>query len=186
MIKYNKIDIAQSPWDIEVFRKVLWEIGEGDLAEVGVYMGGTARIMAETYPERDIYLFDTFEGLPYVEEKQGDTITYPLEVGMMKEATLEIAQDNLKSFKNVHIYKGIFPNTAEPIKDKTFAFVHLDVDVYKSTKEALKFFYPRTKGIILIHDYNHYKGVTKAVDEFVRSNSLYVEIIGIRQGLIKI
>lgn len=186
MIKYNGIDTCQSLWDIEELIKELEKIGSGDLCEIGVYKGGTAKIMVEMYPDRQIYLFDTFEGLPYINENKGDTITFPLHKGMMNEATYEIAQENLKQYKNIHIYKGIFPKTAEPIKDKQFAFVHLDVDTYRGTKESLKFLLNKVKGKILIHDYNHYKGVTKAVDEFVRNNNLYVEIIGVRQGLIKI
>lgn len=186
MIKYNNIDTCQSLWDIDEFVRELQDIGSGDLCEVGVYKGGTAKIMAEMYPDRQIYLFDTFEGLPDVEENKGDTITFPLHKGMMNEATYEIAVENLKQYKNIHIYKGIFPKNAEPIKDMKFPFVHLDVDTYRGTKEGLEFFLNRVRGKILVHDYNHYKGVTKAVDEFVRKNNLSVSIIGLRQGLINI
>lgn len=52
---------------------------------------------------------------------------------------------------------------------KKFCFVHLDVDLYKSTKDCLEFFYPRMVrgGIILTHDYNYvFKGVKKAYNEF--------------------
>jgi O-methyltransferase len=38
--------------------------------------------------------------------------------------------------------KGLFPHTAEAVKDKVFGFVHLDVDLYESTLAGLKFFYP--------------------------------------------
>ena len=52
--------------------------------------------------------------------------------------------------------------------DKKFSFVHLDVDIYTSTLEALKFFYPRINrgGAILSHDYPGAVGVKKAFDEF--------------------
>lgn len=184
MMSLGGIQICQSPQEIDIFKKELSKIGEGDLCEVGVYMGGTARIMAEMHPEREIYLFDTFEGLPIVEEDKGDRITYPLAVGMMKEATLEIAQENLKQFKNVHIYKGVFPETAEPIKDKKFAFVHLDVDTYRGTKEALEFFSDKAK-VILVHDYVWYKGVSRAVDEFCEGK-YKAEVYPHRQGIIRL
>lgn len=180
----NNIMTCQSPEEIEIFKKELSKIGGWNLAEVGVYMGGTAVLMAEMYPNKEIYLFDTFEGLPYVEEE--DRITYPLSVGMMKEATYEIAQKNLGQYKNVHIYKGIFPETSEPIKDKKFSFVHLDVDTYKGTRDTLDFFYSRTKGIIVVHDYGWYKGVSRAVDEFCEIYNLKVEKCGIRQGIIRL
>lgn len=68
----------------------------------------------------------------------------------------------------MYFYKGLFPQTAEPIKDKKFAFVHLDTDLYESTLEGLKFFYPRMvkHGIILSHDYSTIKEVRRAFQDF--------------------
>jgi O-methyltransferase len=67
------------------------------------------------------------------------------------------------------VREGIFPETATGLEDETFAFVHLDADLYQSTLDGLNFFYPRLSpgGCIIVHDYNHnWEGVTKAVDEF--------------------
>jgi O-methyltransferase len=36
----------------------------GDIAEVGVYTGGSAKIVCEAKGDRTLHLFDTFEGLP--------------------------------------------------------------------------------------------------------------------------
>lgn len=132
----------------------------GDFAEVGVYKGGSARILVETKGDRNLYLFDTFEGIPC-----DDDIFYK---GQYK-ADFEYVKAYL-NFPKTYFYKGLFPESAEPIINKTFAFVYLDVDVYKSTLESLKFFYPRmsTGGCIMTHDYSYGRdaGVTKAFDEF--------------------
>ncbi|OFW54467.1 MAG: hypothetical protein A2163_07170 [Actinobacteria bacterium RBG_13_35_12] len=186
MININGIQTCQAPWEIKVFKEELKKVGIGNMAEVGVYMGGTAKIMAEMCPISEIYLFDTFEGLPYIDKENGDGLTEHLKIGDMKEATLEIAEKNLKQFKNIHIYKGIFPETSEPIKDKKFIFVHIDTDIYQATKEALEFFYPRTNGTIIIHDYKHHKGVSKATDEFCQEKGLKIEVRSPRQGIIRI
>lgn len=168
--------IFQTTGEIENLKRLLKGLPEGEIAEVGVYEGGTAKIIAETYPNKTIYLFDTFEGLP-------DDLTTddPQEyyVGHCK-ATLEIAQEYLKENKNIKIYKGRFPDTSEPIKDLKFAFVHLDIDIYCATKEALEFFLPRMVkgGKILIHDYPAHKGVKKAVDELIKVN-----VLGKRQAV---
>ena len=135
---------------------------EGDFAEVGVSTAGSSRLLADTKGSKALYLFDTFEGLPKPEMIDGN----------FKEkqfaASLESVEEYLKDCDNVFFYKGLFPLSAEPIKDKKFALVHLDVDLYKSTLEALQFFYPRiTKGgIIISHDYSALAGVKKAFDEF--------------------
>lgn len=83
-------------------------------------------------------------------------------------SAFESVKSYLKSYPNVHFYKGLFPSTAEPVKDKKFSFVHLDVDIYESTLSGLKFFYGRMNkgGVILSHDYPSSKGVKKAFDEF--------------------
>jgi len=181
MINYKGVPICQDPDEITFFKNELNNIGEGDLAEVGVYYGGTAKIMAERYPDRDIYIFDTFEGLPdWVDNEVGDSDVEKFKTGDMKEATLKIVKENLKEYKNIHIYKGVFPETSEPIKDKKFAFVHIDTDIYKSTKLALDFFIPRAK-VIIIHDYPIFKGVRKAVDECGKK----VETHNLRQGIIR-
>ncbi len=66
------------------------------------------------------------------------------------------------------IYPGLFPDSAGASSDCRFSFVHLDVDLYESTRAALEFFYPRMNpgGMILSHDYVIADGVRNAFDEF--------------------
>ena len=56
---------------------------------------------------------------------------------------------------------------ASQLNNAKFSFVHLDVDLYESTKESINFFSPRMirGGIIVVHDYGCSRGVRKAVDE---------------------
>jgi predicted O-methyltransferase YrrM len=77
-------------------------------------------------------------------------------------------REYLNTERNVFFYKGIFPSTSEPVKDRSFSLVNLDVDTYESTKKCLEFFYSRMSpgGIILSHDYITAPGVMKAFDEF--------------------
>jgi hypothetical protein len=135
---------------------------EGDYAEVGVYKGSSAKLICEAKGDKHIHLFDTFEGLPEVDEIDKRFCK------AMYSGGYQYTKDRLSGYSNVKIYKGLFPETGEPVKDRQFAFVHLDVDLYKSTKESLGFFYDRLVkgGIILTHDYGRSKGVTKAFDEF--------------------
>lgn len=137
----------------------------GDIAEVGVYRGGSARIICEAKGDKPLHLFDTFSGLP-----APDDSVDVLAEGEMKDTSLEQVMSSLASYPNVFFYKGLFPQTAGPVRDHTFSFVHLDTDLYKSTKDCLEFFYDKMNpgGIILTHDYNSIDtpGVRKAFDEF--------------------
>lgn len=135
---------------------------EGDIAEVGVYRGGTARIICEAKGNRPLHLFDTFEGLP--EPGEIDSAFRRGEYA----CSLESVRQYLKGFADVRFYKGLFPGTAEPAKLHKFSFVHLDVDLYESTMAALDFFYPRMDpgAVIISHDYVTFPGVRAAFDQF--------------------
>ena len=156
---------------------------KGDIAEVGVYRGGSARLMCEVRGDRALYLFDTFEGLP-------DTRDVDQRFGAGQyAASFEVVQSYLESFSNVHIYKGRFPATSAPIVDKRFSFVHLDVDLYEPIRDSLEFFYPRVSpgGMILIHDYLWGEGVRKAVQEFFRNlPEPILELAGAYCGIVKL
>lgn len=136
----------------------------GDIAEVGVFKGGSAKIICAAKGDKSLHLFDTFEGLPKVEDID---MVYPFYEGKFA-ASYESVKEYLKDNSNVFFYKGIFPGTSEPVKDKTFSMVNLDVDTYESTKMCLEFFYSRMTpgGVILSHDYVTAPGVKKAFDDF--------------------
>jgi len=155
----------------------------GDIAEVGVYRGGSARLICETAKNKTIHLFDTFEGLPDLHEKDDQGFFYRGQYA----ADIESVRAYLKNYQNVHFYKGLFPETAEPVKDKNFSLVHLDVDIYKSTLDCLNFFYPRMskKGIVISHDYPLSNGVKAAFDEFFKDKpETIIELPGTKQCMI--
>ena len=137
----------------------------GDLAEVGTYTGGSSKLICEAKGNKKLYLFDTFEGIPETTKidisfKKGE---YP--------ASYEDVKNYLGKYKNVFLIKGIFPKSATKIMNKKFSFVHLDVDIYKSTKESLEFFYSRMNkgGVIISHDYTSSTGVKKAFDDYFKN-----------------
>lgn len=138
---------------------------EGEVAEVGVYRGGTAKVLAEACPDKPIHLFDTFKGMPDILEVDKHLI------GAFDETSIEEVREYLKEYPNVYLYPGIFPSTIEAVKDKKFCFVHCDADIYKSTFDCLDFFYTRMVkgGVMLFHDYNFRQcpGVKKAISEFL-------------------
>lgn len=140
----------------------------GELAEIGVYQGGTSKIIATAKEDaKELHLFDTFgEGLP-TPGKHDDSFW---QKGSFKlaENEFEAIKKRLADKRNIYFHQGIFPATAGPIENKRFSFVNLDVDIYQSTIDCLNFFYPRmNKGaVIMTHDYRGALGVKKAFDEF--------------------
>ena len=76
----------------------------------------------------------------------------------------------LKDFEFIEIFNGWIPEKFHHVADKKFQFIHLDVDLYKPTKDSLNFFYPKLVqgGILVCDDYNYstFPGAKKALDDF--------------------
>lgn len=139
---------------------------KGDFAEVGVYKGYTSKIIHFLDPERKFYLFDTFGDFPPI-------LLDKLE-NRFQDTNLEIIKKNIGNMDNLIIRKGIFPETTIGLENEKFSLVIIDVDILKSTLDALNFFYPRVQsgGYIFLHDYNNpiesNRGAYRAVNYFMK------------------
>lgn len=143
----------------------------GCVAEAGVFQGEFASLINKSFPDRKLYLFDTFEGFDQrdivFEEKNCFSDARAGHLNITSEA---LVLNKMQYPENCIIKKGYFPETAKGIHDK-FCYVNLDMDLYKPTLEGLRFFYPSMVkgGIITVHDYfsQGFDGVKEAVREFV-------------------
>jgi O-methyltransferase len=156
---------------------------EGDIAEIGVYQGGSARLICKYKGNKAFHLFDTFEGLP--ELSKYDT-SNEFHKGQFNDTSFELIGKLLSEYPNINIHKGYFPETAGPVLDKKFSLVNFDVDLHKTTHDALEFFYPRMVegGIILSHDYVNADGVRKAFDDFFANKPEPILVVSDTQCLI--
>jgi hypothetical protein len=141
----------------------------GCMAEVGVYRGGSARVLREADASRNLHLFDTFEGLPDTADVDTTVRCGPCRKGQLAYP-LESVRKYFADCEKVYFHPGVFPATGEAVKDERFSFVHADVDLYSSTRGILEFFYPRLLpgGIIVCHDYETALGAREAMDEFFK------------------
>ena len=117
---------------------------QGNFVEVGVYKGGTAFHLTNLAQEqnRKIYLYDTFEGIPFSGELDHH------KVGDFDDADYETVKDALPY---ATVVKGIFPESAVEMKD--IAFVHLDCDQYQSVIDSIAYLKPKmVKGGIIWFD----------------------------------
>ena len=124
----------------------------GDLAEAGVFMGGSARLICAAKGQAPLHLFDVFETL------HRDARLGPGEQAVRAYfeevyAPLDQVRELLSPYPQVHFHPGLFPGSAEAVVDPRFSFVHLDLDLAAGTAQALEFFYPRLlPGGVLIGD----------------------------------
>lgn len=143
---------------------------KGDVAEVGVYKGYFSAVLNTGFPDRNLYLFDTFEGFEPSEElhdREKHGLTYKYDYS---DTSVEAVMSLMPNPQKCIIRKGFFPATASGLEDNRFCFVSLDTDLYEPVANGLQFFYERLipGGFIFVHDYNNnlYPGVKKAVQEF--------------------
>jgi len=130
-----------------------------------------------TLDKARLFSIDTFEGHDVVDiHDELDPFHKP---SGFKETSYEAVKDYLSSFSHVTVLKGRFRDCCDVIRDKRFAFVHLDVDIYEPTLFALEFFQSRlwVGGCIIVDDYGFFTcpGVKKAVDEFSHSRNDFID-----------
>jgi O-methyltransferase len=141
----------------------------GSVAELGVYKGKFAKHINQYFPDRLLYLFDTFAGFDDRDitlEKKNNFST-----GMQdfSDTSVEAVMKLMPFPEKCIPVKGFFPDSAVGVNDN-FAFVSLDADLYEPIYNGLRFFYPKLShgGFIFVHDFNNdlYKGSRKAVEQF--------------------
>ena len=136
----------------------------GEMAEVGVYQGCSAKIISTASEGVPLHLFDTFEGLPAPDTNEHARMRKGHYAASLPSVRAFLADQSAISF-----YPGLFPGTTGPCRRVAFSFVHLDVDLRSSTLACLEFFYPRMLpgGVILTHDFSYLDGVRGAFAEFL-------------------
>ena len=159
-----------------LLRSVEERMVPGCFSELGVYRGGTARLIHHYAPKRHLHLFDTFSGFDERDGVKDKSLTNTVDTTLFKDTNLALARAAVGAQnENVHFHKGFFPETFPlKLRNERFAFVHLDADLYEPMLAGLRTFFPLLSngGIIVAHDYNAWIGSRKAVDEFCEETGI--------------
>ena len=129
----------------------------GAMAELGTYRGDFAWQMNERFPDRRLYLFDTFGGFDRRDVEAEKRVSACSE--WKRDFSATSAADVLARMpyeRSVVIRQGYFPETTDGLEDERYALVSLDVDLYAPTLAGLTYFVPRMSpgGAVFLHDYN--------------------------------
>lgn len=168
---------------------------QGAFVECGVWRGGSIMMVARTLlnadvTDRDLYLFDTFEGLPkpdaekdidiwgnkaidgWLPRSEGD------QASSWAYASQEEVANNLVSTgyppSRIHLVKGMVEDTIPRESPNSLAFLRLDTDWYASTKHELEYLFPLLVpgGVLIVDDYGHFKGSRQATDEYFEKSAV--------------
>ena len=146
----------------------------GAFVECGVAEGGSALLLAKLRtrldPTREIWLFDTFEGLPPPTADDPDYDKAAKWIGLCRGELAQVqALLTRHGEHNIRYVKGLHEVTmaAGPLPQQ-IAVLHLDSDWYEPTLTCLKYLWPRVApgGRVQFDDYGTWEGCRKAVHEF--------------------
>jgi hypothetical protein len=178
----------------------------GDIVECGVWRGGSMQACAKTLlsveaTDRDLYLFDTFEGMtpPTAEDLRRDgksaeelLAAQGRDRPIWAVATLEDVQTGFESVpypkERVHYVQGKVEETIPEQAPEQISILRLDTDWYASTKHELDHLYSRlvSGGVLLIDDYGYWQGSRQAVDEFLETTGEQLLLLRMDEGRIAI
>lgn len=219
MLLRRKPEIEYRPWESkewkEIFQKAELRLSkervytlaeylrcalnqDGSVIEMGVYRGCTAYVLACTMSknltnvpgkvEKKLYLCDTYEGTPKdFNELKGDINR----AGKYNDTSVQYVQEKLKgTYDRINYVVGFIPDSLKQIdSEEKFCFVHIHLNLYESTKDALLWLQGRmsAQGIIIVEDYgiSNCKGVRQAVDEQMKMGTLKIIYLPTGQAIIR-
>lgn len=148
----------------------------GIVAEFGVFSGKTINEMAQWFPERKIYGFDSFEGLSHDWRLTGSNYTISRNV-FATHGKLPAVREN------VELVKGYFEESLPRfLKEhpEPFSFLHIDCDIYESTQVVFDLCEERIVcGTVIVFDeFFDYLHEARAFFEFVQRTGRKFEWLG--------
>jgi O-methyltransferase len=177
----------------------------GAIIECGVWRGGSMQSVARTLlargvSDRDLHLYDTFEGMPEPSEKDrrrgGRTAVELLEndpSGKVRAAaSLEDVQAGMAETgyppERLHFHPGMVEETIPEHAPERIALLRLDTDWYASTRHELEHLYDRLEpgGVLILDDYGYWEGARLAVDEFLERTGERLLLLPIASGRIAV
>lgn len=177
---------------------------DGAWAECGVLRGFSALMLARVARARDkgftgaeLHLIDSFEGLS--PPTMDDALEIASGDGGELQKGLYYHQGDfatpaghvhavMSDFPDTAIHKGWIPEVFADLPETSWAFVHLDVDLFDPTLAGLQYFYPRLAdgGVIVNDDYVSpmTPGAGRAWDRYCDENGLAFAVLDSGQAIL--
>jgi len=164
----------------------------GAIVECGVWKGGSMMAVAATLlalgeRERELYLFDTYTGMPAPgdvdvnlrgEKASGLLSRANRTDWIVADSPLEDTRRNVLGIgydpARFHFVPGLVEETIPSLAPVAIALLRLDTDWYESTRHELEHLFPRLVrgGVLIIDDYGHWQGARRAVDEYIEKHHI--------------
>lgn len=176
----------------------------GSVVECGVWRGGSMHAVARTLDatgvhDRELYLFDPYEGMTQPGEKDvrhdGKSASAMLQAAgrdsrVWAYASLPDVKGAFRSVPypddRVHFVAGPVEETIPDQAPEQISILRLDTDWYGSTSHELKHLYDRLVpgGVLMLDDYGWWQGSRTATDEFLDRTG--ARLLLVRMGTVRV
>lgn len=183
-ICYSSREVLQFSYDMAV----KYADNPGVYVECGVAAGAQIIAMAAGAPNKTIYAFDSFEGIPlpsnrddqmpgikFLTKEEQKALPDPGEQVLESSGATCVSAEDVSahltrsgiSEKNVIFVKGWFEETLPTFECEPISILRLDGDLYNSTYVCLKYLYPKVieGGLVIIDDFA-LRGCNRAVFDY--------------------
>jgi O-methyltransferase len=157
----------------------------GAFVDCGCFNGGSSVMMSSGAPSREVWAFDSFEGLPEAGPRDPDSAHDLVGELVASEGKVREAFARFAFPERLHVVKGwfagTFPEAAPAIKG--VAILHADGDWYESVRLTLKTFEPKVSpgGFVVIDDYGFWEGAKEATHEYRASRGIAAPLVEVDQ-----
>lgn len=154
----------------------------GCVVECGVWRGGMSAGLASVLgPDRNYFLFDSFEGLPPAQEIDGErAMKWQRDTASPSyydncSASEGFAREAMKlaGVQSAHFHPGWFKDTLPHFEStEPICLLRLDGDWYESTMQCLTYLFDRVTpgGLIVLDDYYAWDGCSRALHDYLSSH----------------
>jgi len=166
----------------------------GDVAECGVWKGGSSMFIALMairlgIQDRQLWLYDTFEGMsePGEEDKDHSGVSAKQQLDKADRnvsesvwcySSLDEVKANMARTgydpSRLHFIQGKVEDSIPATMPDALALLRLDTDWYASTYHELIHLYPLLNGggVLIIDDFGHWEGAKKAVLQYFSERNM--------------
>jgi len=184
-------DCADHPWQRPRYYNLINMLRlsrglDGHTAEAGSFRGQTSYLICHELRGEDPGFdgathaaFDSFEGFAPPADHDGEFSKHRYNQGAFTGTSVEHFRNTLREFPSVEIHKGWIPSVFGAVPERTYRFVHVDVDLYDPTLASLEYFFPRlvAGGVLVVDDHGPwpngaYPGCRVACAEFAAAQGV--------------
>ena len=152
----------------------------GDIIECGVWKGGMSIFLAETFPDKKLWIADSFSGFQNLKNAKYYYKNDRHQKGRMAVSRKEV-ESNFEKFNidinKVEVLEGYVNDTLPECSIKDIALLRIDVDAYSATLEVLENLYDKVvEGGLIVLDDTCLPETHRAVKTFLTKKEIEIQL----------